>query len=92
MNLPKEDTCANCATPCTQACPAQVPIPGILSCLRADSAHMEEAPGAESVDLSCDLCGIPLENPFLLSSSVVASSYEMCARAFDMGWAGISYV
>lgn len=91
MNLPKEDTCANCATPCTQACPAQVPIPGILSCLRADSAHMEEAPGAESVDLSCDLCGIPLENPFLLSSSVVASSYEMCARAFDMGWAGISY-
>ena len=37
MNLPKEDTCANCATPCTQACPAQVPIPGILSCLRAES-------------------------------------------------------
>ena len=29
--------------------------------------------------------------PFLLSSSVVANNYEMCARAFDMGWAGIPH-
>ena len=39
--------------------------------------------------LKCDLCGIPLENPFLLSSSVVASTYDMCARAFEAGWAGV---
>ena len=41
--------------------------------------------------LKCDLCGIPLENPFLLSSSVVASTYDMCARAFEAGWAGICF-
>ena len=28
---------------------------------------------------------------FLLSSSVVASSYEMCARAFEAGWAGAAF-
>ncbi len=39
-------------------------------------------------DTTADMCGIRLENPFLLSSSVVASSYEMCARAFEAGWAG----
>jgi dihydropyrimidine dehydrogenase (NAD+) subunit PreA len=32
-----------------------------------------------------------LENPFLLSSSVVASTYDMCARAFEAGWAGICF-
>lgn len=41
--------------------------------------------------LKTNICGIPLENPFLLSSSVVASTYEMCARAFDMGWAGVTF-
>ena len=30
-------------------------------------------------------------NPYLLSSSVVASDYERIARAFDMGWAGACY-
>ena len=41
--------------------------------------------------MGCDLCGIPLENPFLLSSSVVASTYDMCARAFEAGWAGACF-
>ena len=41
--------------------------------------------------LRSELCGIPLENPFLLSSSVVASTYDMCARAFEAGWAGICF-
>jgi len=34
---------------------------------------------------------VPLENPFLLSSSVVGSTYDMCARAFEAGWAGVSF-
>jgi dihydropyrimidine dehydrogenase (NAD+) subunit PreA len=42
-------------------------------------------------DLSIEFCGIPCENPFFLSSSVVASNYEMVARAFDMGWAGAAF-
>ena len=41
--------------------------------------------------LQTDICGIPLENPFLLSSSVVASTYDMCARAFEAGWAGVAF-
>lgn len=32
--------------------------------------------------LECDICGIPIENPFLLLSSVVASTYDM--RVFSM--------
>ncbi|MBQ1899273.1 MAG: NAD-dependent dihydropyrimidine dehydrogenase subunit PreA [Erysipelotrichaceae bacterium] len=32
-----------------------------------------------------------LENPFLLSSSVVASNYEMCAKAFEQGFAGACF-
>jgi dihydropyrimidine dehydrogenase (NAD+) subunit PreA len=46
---------------------------------------------ADENRLRCDICGIPLENPFLLSSSVVASTYDMCARAFEAGWAGICF-
>ena len=42
-------------------------------------------------DITTDICGVRLENPFLLSSSVVSSSYEMCAKAFRAGWAGASF-
>ena len=51
-------------------------------------------PRFSDIDFSClktDICGIPLENPFLLSSSVVASTYDMCARAFEEGWAGACF-
>lgn len=36
-------------------------------------------------------CGIKCENPFFLASSAVCTNYEMVARAFDMGWAGVFY-
>jgi len=42
-------------------------------------------------DITAEICGVRLENPFLLSSSVVASSYEMCAKAFRAGWAGAAF-
>lgn len=35
--------------------------------------------------------GFQLENPFFLSSSVVGSNYEMISRAFEAGWAGVTY-
>ena len=41
--------------------------------------------------LCTELCGVPLETPFLLSSSVVGSTYDMCERAFDAGWAGVAF-
>jgi len=36
-------------------------------------------------------CGISCENPFFLASSAVCTNYEMVARAFDAGWAGVFY-
>lgn len=45
----------------------------------------------KTAELSIDFCGIPCENPFFLSSSIVASGYEMCAKALSMGWAGLVY-
>ena len=42
-------------------------------------------------DLHITFCGIPCENPFFLASSAVCTSYEMVARAFDAGWAGVFY-
>jgi len=45
----------------------------------------------EEVDLSIEFCGVLCENPFFLSSSVVGSNYEMVAKAFDMGWAGVAF-
>ena len=42
-----------------------------------------------SLDIS--FCGIHCENPFFLASSAICTNYEMVARAFDMGWAGVFY-
>ena len=50
------------------------------------TAAADEAPS-----LSITFCGIKCENPFFLASSAVCTNYEMVARAFDMGWAGVFY-
>ncbi len=84
-----KDICANCSAPCASACPGGVLIPKLLSSF--GSQLTEETPKVDAVDISTDICGVKLENPFLLSSSVVASNYEMCARAFDAGWAGVAF-
>ena len=42
-------------------------------------------------NLNIDFLGIPCENPFFLSSSVVGSNYEMVARAFEEGWGGVVF-
>ena len=55
------------------------------------SKEMYSETNYRDVDLSIEFCGVPCENPFFLSSSVVASNYEMVARAFDMGWGGACF-
>lgn len=45
----------------------------------------------EGIDLSIDFCGVHCENPFFLSSSIVGSNYEMVAKAYEMGWAGVAF-
>jgi len=93
MRLSEDNPCVGCSAPCESACLLRerpVAIQKIFSALSEDKKRMEPLPNGRS-DLSCTFCGVRLENPFLLSSSVVASSYEMVARAFEMGWAGAAY-
>ena len=58
------------------------------------AARLPEPPAIDEAalpDLGIDFCGIHCENPFFLASSAVCTNYEMVARAFDMGWAGVFY-
>jgi len=92
--LPAAIPCAHCDAPCERACVriGSVPIKGLISRLYDEVLPTVDPISITDEDrLTCDICGAPLENPFLLSSSVVASSYDMCARAFEAGWAGICY-
>ena len=41
--------------------------------------------------LEIDFCDIRCENPFFLASSSICTNYEMVARAFEAGWAGVFY-
>ena len=41
--------------------------------------------------LEIEFCGITCENPFFLASSAICTNYEMVARAFEAGWAGVFY-
>ncbi len=90
-DLLPQDYDENCLKAAMEACPVHVDLPAIMKELSERRSLYEGVQGAEAVDLSCDLCGVKLENPFLLSSSVVASNYEMCRRAFEMGWAGAAF-
>ena len=92
--LPEEALCQCCDAPCEAACvrPHEVPIRALGVRLHSEIRPMLEIPmPKEDERLRTSLCGIPLENPFLLSSSVVASTYDMCARAFEAGWAGACF-
>ena len=94
QRLTAENSCLTCSAPCERACVrvGEVPIRDIINRLHYQVKPKCETPIPANEDrLRCDLCGIPLENPFLLSSSVVASTYDMCARAFEAGWAGVCF-
>jgi dihydropyrimidine dehydrogenase (NAD+) subunit PreA len=60
---------------------------------RAAAAILGAEPPArpDTPSLALDFCGVHFPNPFCLSSSPVANSAEMCARAFDAGWGGVYY-
>lgn len=54
-------------------------------------SRLEKAPDVHLPSLEIDFCGLRCENPFFLASSAVCTNYEMVARAFDAGWAGVFY-
>lgn len=83
----KDCTSADCMKACNRAkFDTPVEITKIAQLIDEDKVV-----SPSEVDLSTDLCGVKCENPFFLSSSVVGSDYEMVAKAFDMGWAGVAF-
>jgi len=87
--------CTYCNAPCERKCVmAQHKVPVNIRKVFMSLKGIEELippKRISKVDMTTDICGVRLENPFLLSSSVVASSYDMCKRAFEAGWAGASF-
>ena len=61
-------------------------IKELFSQLPVTQQRLEQLPS-----LAIDFCGMHCENPFFLASSSVCTNYEMVARAFDAGWAGVFY-
>lgn len=90
--LPEELPCSSCKEKsCMKQClkarmNKPVKIDEIMIGLKE-----EERVVPKEIDLSIEFCGVACENPFFLSSSVVGSNYEMVAKAFDMGWAGVAF-
>lgn len=90
--LPKSLPCETCKEKeCTKACVKSklekpIAIDRVMKLSHEDIIKKEV-----TADLSIDFCGLLCENPFFLSSSVVGSGYDMIAKAFDMGWAGVVY-
>jgi dihydropyrimidine dehydrogenase (NAD+) subunit PreA len=93
--------CIRCTrTECMTAClkgkiSNPVPIQEIICSLQHrpenDTALSHKEKNTDEISLAVDFCGIHCENPFFLSSSVVASNYDMIAKAFDKGWAGVAF-
>ena len=93
-SFPEANPCEGCSAPCEKSCvkKQQVSIRELMTKLHDEVKPMLDIKAPHNEDLlRTEMCGIPLENPFLLSSSVVASTYDMCARAFEAGWAGACF-
>ena len=81
------EDCSSCSAPCEEAC-IHYDFPIRIKEL-AEKIGPKSYPG--KADLSIDFCGVHCENPFFLASSVIANSYDMIAKAFDMGWGGVVF-
>ncbi|MGE4549566.1 MAG: NAD-dependent dihydropyrimidine dehydrogenase subunit PreA [Intestinibacillus sp.] len=90
--LPDPLPCVSCdGKPCLSAClKAKINFPVPIDRILEQAATLPRV-AEKKVDLSVDFCGVHCENPFFLSSSAVGSNYEMVAKAFEMGWAGVAF-
>lgn len=87
----KGAACGFCKAPCMNACLRKKidrPVDIRTIVMELPEERKEER---ENVDLTVRSMGITFDNPFLLSSSIVGSNYDMIAKAFDMGWAGVAF-
>lgn len=70
---------------CNEMCPLNIDIDSILKNVVDTTEIIDDY----DIDISTNICGVKLENPYLLSSSIVGSRYEMIKRAFEYGWGGV---
>ncbi len=105
--LPKDNPCKDCDKECMAACKRAkidraIEIDKIIATLREGikdknnkmgflKKDLEKSKNPKQVDISTIFCGVKCQNPFFLSSSIVGSNYEMVAKAFRMGWAGVCF-
>ena len=92
----KSYPCENCNAHCEKNCVLNkynnpIKIKSILAAANDIKINKIKDMKNDDVDISMDICGVKIENPFLLSSSVVASNYEMIDKAFSIGFAGVSF-
>lgn len=84
--------CVSCDAPCQTDCihpDAPVRIRETAAVVAGNNPQCTESDALP--DLSIEFCGIRCENPFFLASSAICTNYEMVARAFDLGWAGVFF-
>jgi dihydropyrimidine dehydrogenase (NAD+) subunit PreA len=97
LGLPDPLPCVACeGRPCLAACLKArtgrgVAVDTVLKTLTHFKHKQMGQPRAAQPSLAVEFCGVPCENPFFLSSSIVANDYGMIARAFRMGWAGAAF-
>lgn len=91
--VPDVDACVQCERKaCMKACNrAKVDTPLDIPFLMTHVAknYKKEMP-KELPSLDIDFCGVHCDNPFVLGSSVITSSYDLCSRALKAGWGGVS--
>ena len=87
-------TCASCDAPCEKACVHHdfpIRIREVAKTLEAPSGLADAVRSGSLPSLEIEFCGVKCENPFFIGSAVVSSGYDMIAKAFRMGWAGVVY-
>lgn len=87
-----DNPCVDCIDGgCMQACSrAKFDLPVRIDKI-TELLSQQNPVSVPDIDLTTYLCGVKCENPFFLSSSVVGSNYDMVAKAFDCGWAGVAF-
>lgn len=87
-HFPPPLPCENCEAPCQKAC---INPDRHVRIRKLGKLGRVSLKAPEKVSLEINFCGLKCENPFFLSSSVIVSGYDMCARALAMGWSGLVY-
>lgn len=88
--LPSKNPCLNCDGRCQKNCiSSHVYIKDLIKYLYSIKNTCKKIKFNPNI-LRTSFFGKPMENPFMLSSSIVSSSYEKLSAAFKLGWAGAS--